>query len=59
MEEQKIPLREERKSVSSAIRNRVPTTDEDARLAMALRISERFHLPIERVYRMLGGVRAG
>jgi hypothetical protein len=58
MEEPKAPLREERKSVSSVILNR-PPSDEDARLAMALRISERFHLPIERVYRMLGGMRAG
>lgn len=29
--------------------------EEEARLAMALRISDRFHLPIERVYRILGG----
>lgn len=40
---------------ASTTNSHVAVQEEEARLAMALRISDRFHLPIERVYRMLGG----
>lgn len=51
-----VPFREGRDCTTGM--NSAAAEEEEARLAMAFRISDRFHLPIELVYRMLGGSRA-